>query len=205
MSRGRDLSEPYLNATPALSAEAMWECTTCGACAHICPVAIEQMPKIVDTRRFLVMEDAEFPDTMQQSLQSLETRGHPLRGTAFSRVDWAQGLNITTMAETKDAEVLLWVGCGVVWLNATRKSCEQLPSCSPPRASSSPSGRGEMHGPSCAVHRQRVSVRNVWPRKTSPRSIVTTSRNRHVVPALLQHLSQRVSAIWRQVRGAAPQ
>lgn len=118
---GRDLSEPYLNATPALSAEAMWECTTCGACVDICPVAIEQMPKIVDTRRFLVMEDAAFPDTMQQALQSLETRGHPLRGTAFSRVDWAQGLNITTMAESKDAEVLLWVGCGGALVERNQK------------------------------------------------------------------------------------
>jgi Fe-S oxidoreductase len=107
-----DFERPYLGATPALSPEAMWECTTCGACVEACPVLIEQMPKIVDTRRYLVMEDAEFPDTMQQALTSVETRGHPFRGTAFSRVDWAQGLNIATMAEARDAEVLLWVGCG---------------------------------------------------------------------------------------------
>jgi Fe-S oxidoreductase len=107
-----DFEQPYLGATPALSPDAMWECTTCGACVEACPVSIEQMPKIVDTRRYLVMEDAEFPDTMQQALTSVETRGHPFRGTAFSRVDWAQGLNISTMAEARDAEVLLWVGCG---------------------------------------------------------------------------------------------
>ena len=90
----------------------MWECTTCAACVEACPVAIEQMPKIVDTRRYLVMEDAEFPETMQQALKSIETRGHPFRGTAFSRVDWARGLPISTMAEAQGAEVLLWVGCG---------------------------------------------------------------------------------------------
>ena len=107
-----DLLQPYIGATPALSVEAMWECTTCGACVEACPVSIEQMPKIVDTRRYLVMEDAEFPDTMQQALTSVETRGHPFRGTAFSRVDWAQGLPIATMAEAHEADVLLWVGCG---------------------------------------------------------------------------------------------
>jgi Fe-S oxidoreductase len=107
-----DFSKSYLGATPALSADTMWECTTCGACVDACPVSIEQMPKIVDTRRYLVMEDAEFPETMQQALTSVETRGHPFRGTAFSRLDWTQGLPISTVAEARDAEVLLWVGCG---------------------------------------------------------------------------------------------
>ncbi len=107
-----DFSKSYLGATRALSAQSMWECTTCAACVEACPVSIEQMPKIVDTRRYLVMEEAEFPETMQQALTSVETRGHPFRGTAFSRVDWAQGLPISTMAEAQGAEVLLWVGCG---------------------------------------------------------------------------------------------
>jgi Fe-S oxidoreductase len=87
-----------------------------------CPVSIEQFPKIIDTRRFLVMEDAEFPETMQQALTSLETRGHPMRGTAFSRVDWMQGLDIPTAADTKDAEVLLWVGCGGALVERNQKT-----------------------------------------------------------------------------------
>jgi Fe-S oxidoreductase len=111
-ARDADFSKSYLGATAALSAESMWECTTCAACVEACPVSIEQMPKIVDTRRYLVMEQAEFPESMQQALTSVETRGHPFRGTAFSRVDWARGLPVSTVAEVRDAEVLLWVGCG---------------------------------------------------------------------------------------------
>jgi Fe-S oxidoreductase len=107
-----DFSQSYIGATPALSVEAMWECTTCGACVEACPVSIEQMPKIVDTRRYLVMEGAALPDTMQQALTSLETRGHPFRGTSFTRVDWAQGLAISAAADARQADVLLWVGCG---------------------------------------------------------------------------------------------
>ncbi len=121
-----DFSQSYIGATPALSAEAMWECTTCAACVQACPVSIEQMPKIVDTRRYLVMEDAEFPETMQQAISSLESRGHPMRGTAFSRVDWAAGLNISTVEEAKDAEVLLWVGCGGALVERNQKIVRAL-------------------------------------------------------------------------------
>ncbi len=121
-----DFSQSYIGATPALSAEALWECTTCAACVEACPVSIEQMPKIVDTRRFLVMEEAEFPETMQQALTSVETRAHPFRGTAFSRVDWAQGLPIATMAEAREADVLLWVGCGGALVERNQKIVRSL-------------------------------------------------------------------------------
>jgi len=101
-----------IGSVPATSPESLWECTTCAACVEICPVFIEQMPKIVDMRRHLVMEEAEFPDTMQEAIVSLEKRGHPFSGTQATRLDWAQGLDIRHISEAADAEVLLWVGCG---------------------------------------------------------------------------------------------
>ena len=103
---------PIIGAVAATAPESLWECTTCGACMEACPVFIEQMPKIVDMRRFLVMEEADFPDTMGEALTSLESRGHPFRGTQSTRIDWTDGLNVRTMADTQDAEVLFWVGCG---------------------------------------------------------------------------------------------
>ena len=45
------------------------------------------------------------------ALLSLEQRGHPWRGTQFSRTDWAEGLDVPTLAEKPDAEILFWVGC----------------------------------------------------------------------------------------------
>jgi Fe-S oxidoreductase/nitrate reductase gamma subunit len=92
--------------------EPLWECTTCAACVEACPVFIEQMPKIVDMRRHLVMEQAEFPDSMQAAILSLEKRGHPFSGTTATRLDWAEGLDVQHISAAKDAEVLLWVGCG---------------------------------------------------------------------------------------------
>ncbi len=99
----------------AVSPEALWQCTTCAACMEACPVYIEQMPKIVDARRFLVMEQADYPESLQTVVTSLEQRGHPFPGTSFNRVEWADGLEVPELAELEDpsqAEVLLWVGCG---------------------------------------------------------------------------------------------
>ncbi len=112
---------PIINAVPATSPERLWQCTTCGACMEACPVFIEQMPKIVDMRRYLVMEESNFPDTMQEAITSLESRGHPFRGAQSSRVDWAEGLNVRTIAEARDAEVLLWVGCGGALIERNQK------------------------------------------------------------------------------------
>ena len=79
------------------------------------------MPKIVDMRRHLVMEEADFPDSMQEAISSLEKRGHPFSGTQATRVDWAEGLNVTHISEAKDAEVLLWVGCGGALVERNQK------------------------------------------------------------------------------------
>jgi hypothetical protein len=35
------------------------------------------------------MEEAEFPESMQQAIMSLEKRGHPFSGTNATRIDWA--------------------------------------------------------------------------------------------------------------------
>jgi Fe-S oxidoreductase/nitrate reductase gamma subunit len=105
----------------ASAPEPLWECTTCAACVEACPVFIEQMPKIVDMRRHLVMEQAEFPDSMQAAVLSLEKRGHPFTGTQATRVDWAQGLDIQHVSEAKDAELLFWVGCGGALIERNQK------------------------------------------------------------------------------------
>jgi Fe-S oxidoreductase len=79
------------------------------------------MPKIVDMRRFLVMEEAEFPDTLQDAVTSLEKRGHPFSGTQATRVDWTRGLAVTHASEAAGAEVLLWVGCGGALIERNQK------------------------------------------------------------------------------------
>ncbi len=110
-----------VESVPAASPERLWQCVTCGACMEACPVFIEQATKIIDLRRYLVMEESDFPETMREALTSLESRGHPFRGTQSSRMDWAEGLNVKTIAEARDAEVLLWAGCGGALIERNQK------------------------------------------------------------------------------------
>ena len=116
---------PIIDQETAVSPEALFACTTCAACMEACPVHIEQMPKIVDARRYLVMEEADFPEGMMDMMNSLESRQHPFAGTQFSRVDWTEGLDIDVMAEMDDpyeAEVLMWVGCGGALVERNRNT-----------------------------------------------------------------------------------
>jgi Fe-S oxidoreductase/nitrate reductase gamma subunit len=94
-----------------IAEETLWCCTTCMACMERCPVFIEHVPKIVEMRRHRVMEEGQFPDTMQRALRSLEARGHPFPGTSASRTDWYQGMNVKILCDSEPAEYLYWVGC----------------------------------------------------------------------------------------------
>ena len=94
-----------------ISQEAIWDCVTCGACVTECPVGVEHIDTIVDMRRHQVMEAADMPETAMNALVNMEQRGHPWRGTNYTRTDWAEGMEIRTLAEHPDAEILLWVGC----------------------------------------------------------------------------------------------
>jgi Fe-S oxidoreductase/nitrate reductase gamma subunit len=94
-----------------LREETLWSCTTCMACTQACPVSIDHVPKIVNLRRYLVMEEARMPTHMAEALRSLEDRRHPFRGSMLSRTDWHRGLEVGHIKEVDQAEFLLWVGC----------------------------------------------------------------------------------------------
>ncbi len=107
--------------------EAVWDCTTCGACVQACPVNIEHIDTIVDMRRNLVMSESRFPKEMQGALQNLETSGNPWGQPAGARLDWTKGgreqtpLDIPHISEAPDAEVLLWVGCAGAFDDRNKK------------------------------------------------------------------------------------
>jgi len=44
----------------SISEDALWSCTTCGACLEVCPEFIEHMPKIIKMRRYLVKWNQNF-------------------------------------------------------------------------------------------------------------------------------------------------
>jgi Fe-S oxidoreductase len=91
--------------------EEIWDCTTCGNCNEVCPVGIKHADTVSVLRMAMVMEKGNMPDTVSKALRSIENRGHPWRGTTFTRTDWAQGLGIKTLSEDSDVDILYWVGC----------------------------------------------------------------------------------------------
>lgn len=95
----------------AISPEALWACTTCGACMEVCPVGCEQMLDIVDIRRDQVMMKGEFPSELNNAFRGMERTGNPWGISADKRLDWAEGLNVVTTEDRPDFEVLFWVGC----------------------------------------------------------------------------------------------
>ncbi len=94
-----------------ISTDALWACTTCQACMEICPVAIEHVPKIVDMRRHLVMEESDFPDEVTSLFNNIERHFNPWEINNQTRAQWAAGLDVPLMSANPDAEVLYWVGC----------------------------------------------------------------------------------------------
>lgn len=105
--------------------EMVWACTTCRACMEACPVLIEHVPKVVELRRYLTMEESSIPELLQEASRSLEARFHPYKG-AVSRMDWCDGLDIPTIAEVGEADILYWVGCTAAFDRRNQKVAQAL-------------------------------------------------------------------------------
>lgn len=94
-----------------ITADELWSCTTCMACMQECPVTIEHVGSIVDMRRNLVLMESQFPPELNNIFKNLETNFSPWAFNSQDRANWAEGLDIKTMAEDSDCEYLFWVGC----------------------------------------------------------------------------------------------
>jgi Fe-S oxidoreductase/nitrate reductase gamma subunit len=99
----------------------LWQCTTCMACVQECPVMIEHVDSIVDMRRDLVLTESQFPSNLNNVFKSIETNFTPWAFNQADRANWAEGLNIKTMAENSDCDVLFWVGCAGSFDNRYKK------------------------------------------------------------------------------------
>ncbi len=98
--------------------EMLWQCTTCQACMTECPVTIEHVDQIIDLRRNLVMMESSFPPELQSAFGNMENNFSPWAFSPSERGDWANGMDIKTMAEgragstdLREQPVLFWVGC----------------------------------------------------------------------------------------------
>jgi len=90
--------------------DAIWSCTTCGACTSVCPVLIEQMPKIIKLRRHLVQEKARFPEELLNLFENMEQRSNPWGIAPSERTKWSSLLGDRTF-KPGETEYLFFVGC----------------------------------------------------------------------------------------------
>jgi Fe-S oxidoreductase len=113
LSRADDANEVYQKTLihNYIKDEELWACTTCMACVTECPVTIEHVDAIVDMRRNLVLSESNFPAELNAVFKNIETNFTPWAFNANDRANWAEGLNIKTMAEDPNTEYLFWVGC----------------------------------------------------------------------------------------------
>ena len=103
----------------------IWDCVTCGACVHECPVSIEHIDHIVDLRRDLVMVQSSFPAEAESMLRDVERVGNPWGKPQGDRESWAEGLGVRVVAEGEPApEILYWVGCAAAYDERARVAAE---------------------------------------------------------------------------------
>jgi len=90
--------------------EELWACTTCRACVNECPVLIDHIDAIVDMRRHLVTE-GKLERGKRDLLNNLNNSANPYGLPQADRMKWAEGLDVKTVKDLPDFEVLYWVGC----------------------------------------------------------------------------------------------
>lgn len=94
----------------SVAEEVIWECTTCGACVEVCPVFIEQFPRIIDMRRDLVEMKAKFPEELLTFFENMEQRSNPWGIAPGERTKWTAEIDVKPF-EADKTEYLFYVGC----------------------------------------------------------------------------------------------
>ncbi len=109
-----DLRKGYLENPDAavvpdevLPLEALWQCTTCGACTYQCPVGIDQVIPIMELRRGLGAE-GEFPEPMNALMKNLERNSNPW---GYTQNQAEEFLDDHEYPAYDGQDVLYWMGC----------------------------------------------------------------------------------------------
>ena len=108
LNYGGAMDVPMLN---LISEEAVWACTSCGACVDICPVGNEPMRDILHIRRNLTMMESQFPKQLETAFKGMERNANPWNVSQADRMKWAQGMNVPTIEQNPEPDILWWVGC----------------------------------------------------------------------------------------------
>ncbi len=103
---------PETGLVEPITSDALWSCTTCGACQDICPASIEHVNKILEMRRNQTLMEGEFPgEEVRTATSNIEVNGNPFGMAYASRGEWAKGLPVSIMEDDSDVDILYFAGC----------------------------------------------------------------------------------------------
>ena len=107
--------------------DALWSCTSCGACVHACPVGINQLDLIINYRRGLV-EDNNYPSQLNNSYRGMENQFNPWNAPKNERYKFAKELNLVILKENPNYnfDYLLWMGCSGVYDSKSQKTIKAI-------------------------------------------------------------------------------
>jgi len=107
--------------------EAVWSCTTCGACQEACPVFIEHPMKILQMRTNLVLEQESMPQELANAFRGMERNFNPWGIGSDQRLDWAdESTPMLDEDEPIEFEYLFFVGCAGSFDNRGQKQTQAL-------------------------------------------------------------------------------
>jgi Fe-S oxidoreductase len=121
LNDGGGTDVPMLN---LISEEAVWACTSCGACVDICPVGNEPMRDILHIRRNLTLMESNFPKQLETAFKGMERNANPWNISQADRMKWAEGLNVPTIEKNPDPDILWWVGCAPATDSRAQKTAQ---------------------------------------------------------------------------------
>ena len=108
--------------------DALWACTSCGACVQQCPVDIEHVDAIVDMRRYQVLMESAFPAELGKTFTKMERQGNPWGLPARQRLGWAKDLPFDVpvvgvdIESAADVDYLFWVGCAGAYEDRAKRT-----------------------------------------------------------------------------------
>ena len=85
----------------------IWQCTTCGSCTFQCPVGVEHVTPIIETRRGLTAGGI-FPSPMKAMFKSLERQRNPWGYPPSQAHDF---LSENGYPRYEGQDILYWMGC----------------------------------------------------------------------------------------------
>jgi len=94
-----------------ITAQELWDCTSCMACVQACPVGIDQLSTIIDLRRYLTLTEGAPQPPSDKAMSSMERQGNPYSLPKASRWDSVNELGVEFAQPDVEYDILYWVGC----------------------------------------------------------------------------------------------